>query len=366
MKHIRKIPQQGYVYNVINKLIDNINYLLDYKADAVLSARSLELTIDNTTYKLNACLKDKDGNVISQIPEIELPIEELVVSGTYDETTNKIILILKSGQILEIPLTDLTNALQPKIDANNKLSATYISNLDTVLKTINGQSIVAANPGDNIQIEGAVYTALPGGGVIINSSNQISIDSTIFRTVADAEAIELTLSQAINDVNERAFDGYIEIECANDTPATIFAQLENYKTPGLYKINAYIASTNTELNGELYIHKAVNTNTNIIQYLNFNTGNIMAREYNQTTDTWANAQSGNIFNVQSNWNETNITNDAYIQNKPTALSAFTDDLGSNPIHTHSQYLTDTDGEVITRAIADLQQRVAALEAATQV
>ena len=361
MNHIRKIPQQGYVYNVINKLIDNINYLLDYKADAVLSARSLEPIVDNTTYKLNACLKDRDGNVISQIPEIDLPIEELVVSGIYDETTNKIILTLKSGQTLEIPLTDLTNGLQPKIDANNKLSATYVSNLDTVLKTINGQSIVATNPGDNIQIEGAVYTALPGGGIIINSSNQISVDSTIFRSVADSEAMELTLTQAINDVNERAFDGHIEIECANDTPATIFAQLENYKTPGLYKVNAYIANNDTELNGELYIHKAVGTNTIILQYLNFSTGVMMGRSYNQTLNVWDNATSGNIFNVKSNWTETNGDSDAYIQNKPTALSDFTDDLGSNPTHTHSQYLTDTDGEVITRALADLQQRVSALE-----
>lgn len=49
--------------------------------------------------------------------------------------------------------------------------------------------------------------------------------------------------------------------------------------------------------------------------------------------------------VQANWNETNTSSKAYIQNKPTiptvptALSSFTDDLGSSPTHTHSQYLT---------------------------
>lgn len=45
-------------------------------------------------------------------------------------------------------------------------------------------------------------------------------------------------------------------------------------------------------------------------------------------------------NVQSDWNQADSTKDDYIKNKPTKLSDFTDDLGSNPIHTHSQYLTE--------------------------
>lgn len=45
-------------------------------------------------------------------------------------------------------------------------------------------------------------------------------------------------------------------------------------------------------------------------------------------------------NVQSDWNQADSTKDDYIKNKPTKLSDFTDDLGSNPTHTHSQYLTE--------------------------
>ena len=49
--------------------------------------------------------------------------------------------------------------------------------------------------------------------------------------------------------------------------------------------------------------------------------------------------------IQSDWNQTTTTAKDYIKNKPTipvvptALSSFTDDLGSSPTHTHSQYLT---------------------------
>ena len=42
--------------------------------------------------------------------------------------------------------------------------------------------------------------------------------------------------------------------------------------------------------------------------------------------------------VNSNWNATSGV--AQILNKPTKLSDFTDDLGSSPVHTHSQYLTE--------------------------
>ena len=47
---------------------------------------------------------------------------------------------------------------------------------------------------------------------------------------------------------------------------------------------------------------------------------------------------------QSDWSQTTSTESDYIKNKPTALSSFTDDLGSSPTHTHSQYVTDISGK----------------------
>lgn len=43
--------------------------------------------------------------------------------------------------------------------------------------------------------------------------------------------------------------------------------------------------------------------------------------------------------VQADWSQNDNTQKDYIKNKPTTLSSFDDDLGSNPIHTHNQYLT---------------------------
>ena len=46
--------------------------------------------------------------------------------------------------------------------------------------------------------------------------------------------------------------------------------------------------------------------------------------------------------IQADWTQDDNTKQDYIKNKPTKLSDFTDDLGTSPIHTHSQYLTLED------------------------
>ena len=48
---------------------------------------------------------------------------------------------------------------------------------------------------------------------------------------------------------------------------------------------------------------------------------------------------GDEAQVQSDWEQDDNTERDYIKNKPAKLSDFTDDLGSSPTHTHSQYLT---------------------------
>ena len=46
--------------------------------------------------------------------------------------------------------------------------------------------------------------------------------------------------------------------------------------------------------------------------------------------------------VQADWEQSDNTKPDHIKNKPTKLSDFTDDLGTSPAHSHSQYLTLQD------------------------
>jgi hypothetical protein len=101
-----------------NKPLSNVEKLLVELKDVIESggsstsyATSLSLTIDSSTYVMTAQLLNKDGEAIGTAQTIDLPLESMVVSGSYDSTTKKVILTLKNGQTVEFSIADLVNGL---------------------------------------------------------------------------------------------------------------------------------------------------------------------------------------------------------------------------------------------------------------
>ena len=88
-------------------------------------AKDLSVTIDPDTFVITAILKDQDGTAL-QTQTIDLPLESVVVSGSYDKTNKKIVLTLQSGSTLDIPVADLIAGLQTEITETNKLNADLI------------------------------------------------------------------------------------------------------------------------------------------------------------------------------------------------------------------------------------------------
>lgn len=78
-------------------------------------------------YILTAQLIDQDGNALGDEQTVDLPLESVVVGGSYDSQTQSIILTLDNGNEITIPVSGLVSGLQPTIDANNKLNADYIA-----------------------------------------------------------------------------------------------------------------------------------------------------------------------------------------------------------------------------------------------
>lgn len=105
--------------------------------DSTKYAASLSLEINSTTYEITATLKDQDGKTLGTAQTIDLPLESVVVSGAYDETNKRIVLTLKSGDPVYIPIGDLINGLQTEISATNKLSADLIKD-GTTNKVVTG------------------------------------------------------------------------------------------------------------------------------------------------------------------------------------------------------------------------------------
>lgn len=94
--------------------------------DSTSYGRSLDVSLDPTTYVLNIKLKDQSGATLST-QTVDFPIESLVVNGGYYDDVKKVILRLKNGNTIDIPLGDLIAGLQSEITSGNKLSADLIA-----------------------------------------------------------------------------------------------------------------------------------------------------------------------------------------------------------------------------------------------
>ena len=99
-------------------------------------AASLSLSINQSTYVVTAQLKDQDGNNLGTAGTIDLPLESVVVSGTYDSVNKKIVLTLQDGSTIDIPVADLVAGLQSEITSTNKLDADLVDDSTSAHKFV--------------------------------------------------------------------------------------------------------------------------------------------------------------------------------------------------------------------------------------
>ena len=96
---------------------------------------SLSLTLDSSTYKITLSGTKVDGTSFTVQNVIDLPLESVVVNGSYNNTTKKVILTLQNGSSVEFSVADLVAGLQSEITSSNKLSADLIKD-GTTNKTV--------------------------------------------------------------------------------------------------------------------------------------------------------------------------------------------------------------------------------------
>ena len=127
------------------------------KANASESAYSLDLTIDSSTYVITASLKNKSGVELSN-KQIDLPLESVVVNGSYDNVNKQVILTLKSGSTIQFSVADLISGLQSEINENNKLNVNLIDGLENVINK--GMDDKPTQNSDNYVKSGGVYDSI--------------------------------------------------------------------------------------------------------------------------------------------------------------------------------------------------------------
>ena len=120
-------------------------------ANTTKYAKSFDLSINNSTYVMTLTLKDQDGTALTT-KTIDLPLETMVVSGSYNSTTKKVVLTLQSGSTVEFSIADLIDGLQPTITAGTGLSKSGA--------TLNhSNSVTAATKGSTTAIPQITYDA---------------------------------------------------------------------------------------------------------------------------------------------------------------------------------------------------------------
>ena len=114
------------VSNFITKDVNNLtNYTLKTNTGSLI-----DLEINDTTYVITLKLKNQDGTVIST-DTIDLPLESVVVSGRYDNTTKKVILTLENGSEVDFSVADLVAGLQTEITSSNKLASDLVDDTNS-------------------------------------------------------------------------------------------------------------------------------------------------------------------------------------------------------------------------------------------
>ena len=76
-------------------------------------AHSLVMTINDSTFVVTAQLYNKDGDALGNAQTIDLPLESVVVGGSYDSVTKQVVLTLQNGNTVAFSVADLVSGLLP-------------------------------------------------------------------------------------------------------------------------------------------------------------------------------------------------------------------------------------------------------------
>lgn len=198
--------------------------------DTTKYAAALSLTINSSTYVMTGQLKDQNGDNLGTAQTIDLPLESVVVGGSYNSQTKKVVLTLQNGNTIEFSVADLVSGLQTELSASNKLNPAYINYdsthravSDTEKSTWNGkQNALSSAQLDavNSGITAAKVTAFEAKQDAITSNNKLSAD--LVDDAATANKFVTAADKTAWNAKQNAIDSLhmLDADLVDDTTAT--------------------------------------------------------------------------------------------------------------------------------------------------
>lgn len=123
------------VDKIINLLIPTNASDVNALPNTTKYGESIDLSLNTADYKLTMTLKDQNGDTLNS-KVVDFPIESVVVNGSYDDNTQKIVLTLQNGNTIDIPVGGLISGLQTEITSNNKLDADLVDDSSSTNKFV--------------------------------------------------------------------------------------------------------------------------------------------------------------------------------------------------------------------------------------
>ena len=141
---------------------------------------SIDLAINPSNFQMYAVLKNASGTTISTSSVIDLPLESVVVSGSYDAVNKKVVLTLQNGSTIEFSVADLIDGLQSEITSQNPLNADLVNDTNAIHKFVN------ASEKQQIATNATNITALQSDKAdLTNSSQVITADKVKVNEIRD-------------------------------------------------------------------------------------------------------------------------------------------------------------------------------------
>ena len=188
-------------------------------------ASSLSLTINSSTYVVTGQLKDQDGNNLGNAQTIDLPLETMVVGGSYDDTNKKIVLTLKNGETIDIPVADLVSGLQTELSATNKLDPAYINYDSTHAAVTESDKTTWSGKQDSLTFNGTYDASTNPAATVSTVTNAINdLDVTGDSGISASKTIS-AWSESNGEVSISTQD--IDIASSQVTTMTSYAKAQS-------------------------------------------------------------------------------------------------------------------------------------------
>lgn len=192
---VGKFTANASTDKVINLVIPTQASDINALPDSTKYGASLSLNINSSTYVVTAQLKDQNGDNLGSAQTIDLPLESVVVNGSYDSVNKKIILTLENGNTIDIPVGDLVAGLQSEITENNKLSADLVDDTTTTNKFVTSSDISTWNAKQDMLVSGTNIKTLNNESLL--GSGNININSATWGNITGTLSNQTDLDNAL-------------------------------------------------------------------------------------------------------------------------------------------------------------------------